>query len=321
MKQVTRNRSGFTLVELLVVIAIIGVLVALLLPAVQAAREAARRSQCLNNIRQIGLAVMNYESTQGTLPKGSTRFEGYTRNSWVTLVLPYIEEMSLYSQIDLSVSLDDVNNDPDIFDYHHIPFATFQCPSDERVDLVNDWYGARGNYAANVGIGFIWMDDESPEQDQGGNPYPLALAEDPNHKSSLWFPGTFQVNRGRNLREIEDGTSNTVAVCEIRTIEGRDTRGALHYGAAVMYMHDFTPNFTGGFDRTRWCLTTDFAPCFATQQTWRGGWTHTARSAHPGGVNAMLLDASVRFVSDDVEELLWRQVSTPAGQEVLTGEL
>jgi len=318
MKRFSRPLHGFTLVELLVVIAIIGVLVALLLPAVQAAREAARRTQCINNIRQIGLAMMNYESSKKTLPRGSTRTEGYTRNSWVTLVLPYIEEIALYDQIDLSESLTNVNADPDKYNFHHITFETFKCPSEEPVELVNDWYGARGNYAVNVGIGFVWMDDESPEQDQGGHPHPLSP---PDHKSSLLAPGVFQVNRGRSLREITDGTSNTVAICEMRNVPGRDTRGALHYGAAVMYMHDFPPNFTGGFDRTRYCLNVDYAPCLPSQSTWRGSWTHTARSAHTGGVNTLLLDSSVRFVSDDIDELLWKQVATPDGDEVLSGTL
>ncbi len=314
----TFHRRGFTLVELLVVIAIIGVLVALLLPAVQAAREAARRSQCLNNLRQIGLAMMNYESVHGELPKASTRLDGYTLTSWVTLVLPYIKETALYDQIDLSLPLQYVNDSPDIYNYHHISFETFKCPSDEPVGLVNYWYGARGNYAVNVGIGFIWMDDESPSQDEGGHKHPLGP---PGHTSSLLVPGVFQMNRGRRFSEISDGTSNTAAISELRNVEGQDTRGALHYGAAVMYMHDFTPNFTGGFDRTRYCINVDYAPCLPSSSTWRGAWTHTSRSAHPGGVNMMMLDSSVRFISEDIAETLWKQIATPDGGEVLDGSL
>lgn len=321
MKRFPRSLHGFTLVELLVVIAIIGVLVALLLPAVQAAREAARRSQCLNNMKQIGVALMNHESTYKALPKGSTRTNGFARNTWATRLLPFLEQSAIFSQIDLSMSIEDVNDNDNIFNFHRQFITAYQCPSDERVELVTEFYGARGNYAANAGIGFMWMNDESTEQDQGGHPHPLGLFNNPNHKSSMLALGVFLVNRGRSLGQITDGTSNTVAISEVRNVPGSDTRGVLHYGAASMYMHDFTPNFTGGFDRTRHCINVDYAPCLPSQQIWRGSWTHTSRSAHPGGVNSLMLDSSVRFVSNGVDELLWKQVATPDGGEVLSGTL
>ena len=171
----TRRNAAFTLVELLVVIAIIGILVALLLPAIQAAREAARRSQCMNNMRQIGIAFTNYESAKKVLPIGATQRYGNdpktgqpysgdpTMYSWVSLLMPYVEEASLYSQVDWKIPLG-VRNDNNETS-HHIEFQTFQCPSDQKVGITNSWYGARGNYAGNVGVGFIWMNDPSPYQD------------------------------------------------------------------------------------------------------------------------------------------------------------
>ena len=171
-----RRLAAFTLVELLVVIAIIGILIALLLPAIQAAREAARRSQCLNNVRQTGIALMNYESSKKRLPNGATQRYGNDKNgkafsgdptmfSWISSMMPYVEESAFYSKVDWTIPLGERNalSPPDTA--HHIQFETYKCPSDTRVGIVNDWYGARGNYAGNVGIGLIWMNDTSPTQD------------------------------------------------------------------------------------------------------------------------------------------------------------
>lgn len=300
MRKISARRLGFTLVELLVVIAIIAILVALLLPAVNAAREAARRTQCINNMRQIGLGLLNYESTAGSLPPGDRRTEQPVNSlySWVTLTLPYLEETAVYNTIDFTIpfyqQIDTAEN------YHHIFFDTFLCPTDIRVDLVNDFYGARGNYAANAGIGFLRMDDPTPDQ------------------ATLVELGVFLVNKGTKLNQISDGLSKTAGISEIRKVAGQDTRGVLHFSAGALYMHDFTPN-ADTMDRTRWCIRSDVAPCRPTAEEWRGPWRHTARSAHPGGVNVMALDNSVRFVSEDIELDVWQAACTPRGSE--TGSL
>ncbi len=120
------------------------------------------------------------------------------------------------------------------------------------------------------------------------------------------------------MADFKDGTSKTVAASELLNIPGEDTRGALHYGAAIMYMHDFVPNFKDGFDRTRHCVRVDDAPCLpTTTQSWRGAWQHSARSRHTGGVNVLHVDSSVQFVSDDVSEPIWHALGSPAGGEVL----
>jgi hypothetical protein len=253
--------------------------------------------------------------------------------SWVTLILPFVEEASVYDQINFKIGLEDLNkmnpNDPGVFYFHHIPFQTFLCPSDVEVGLVNDWYGARGNYAGSAGRGWLWMDNMDPWQCGNKlNPFdfnPPHLSKCPTNKSSLARVGTFQVNRGRKLSEVTDGTSKTVAVSEIRKVEGKDTRGTLHFSAGALYFHNYLPNDTIHADHSRYCgdgdRGADYAPCNLTGSDWAGYWTHTARSAHPGGLNSMLLDGSVRFISQNISEDLWYAVATPNGDEVPVEQL
>jgi prepilin-type N-terminal cleavage/methylation domain-containing protein len=353
--------SAFTLVELLVVIAIIGILVALLLPAIQAAREAARRSQCTNNIRQIGIAFMNHETSKKRLPVGATQRYGNDKKTgvaytgdptmfgWISSMMPYLEEASLYAQVDWTIPLGERNDRP-VGDpnktAHHIKFESYVCPSAEPVGLVNDWYGARGNYAANAGIGTIWMNDTSPTQDcafGSMNPsygcvqrryWPTAPRQNPEAEfSSLGRFGAFMVNKGRKMGEFEDGTSKTAAVSEVLTIPGSiegdvhgDTRGVMHFGAGSMYMHDQIPNFANISDpnalkdQTRYCIPADNAPCSKIND-WKGAWRHFARSSHNGGVNLMMVDTSVRFVADNVSLETWQAWSTPRGGEVIAEAL
>jgi len=254
------------------------------------------------------------------------------------VMMPYLEEASLYGKVDWTIPLGERNaaSPPDTS--HHIKFASYTCPSADPVEIVNDWYGARGNYAGNAGIGTIWMNDTSPTQDcayanlnsgYGCSPHkywPTAPKQNPEApNSSLSRFGTFMVNKGRRISEFEDGTSKTAAVSEVLTIPGTvgnssngDTRGVLHFGAGSMYMHDATPNYIDKIviDQTRYCIGVDNAPCTATNDTWKGGWHHYARSAHPGGVNLMMVDTSVRFVSDDVDLDTWKAYSTPRGGEI-----
>jgi prepilin-type N-terminal cleavage/methylation domain-containing protein len=339
-----RSLAAFTLVELLVVIAIIGILIALLLPAIQAAREAARRTQCTNNIRQIGLAMMNFEGSKKRLPAGATQRYGNdpktgapysgdpTMFSWISVMMPYLEEASLYSQVDWTIPLGERNALAPPDTSHHIKFETYVCPSDEPVDITNSWYGARGNYAGNVGIGVFWMNDTSPTQDcayASLNPgfscsihkysaIPELVPNPEARDSSLARFGTFMMNKGRKMAEFEDGTSKTAAVCEIRKVPGLDTRGVLHFGAGCLYMHDYPPNFLGLPDSSRYCGDQlDYAPCRPATKEWRGAWRHFARSAHPGGVNLMMVDTSVRFVSDSIDEWTWRWLATARGGEVV----
>jgi hypothetical protein len=302
---------------------------------------------------------MNFETAKTRFPVGAAQRYGLdpetnlpattdpTMFSWISVMMPYLEEASLYAQVDWTIPLGQRNSMTPPDTSHHIKFQSYRCPSAEDVDIVNSWYGARGNYAGNAGIGTIWMNDTSPTQDCAYahlNPSygctthkyfpvatdPRANPESPN--SSLSRFGTFLVNKGRKMTEFEDGTSKTAAVCEVLTIPGTvgttlngDTRGVMHFGAGAMYMHDVTPNFIDAnnilIDQTRYCVGNYSAPCKDTSQDWKGAWRHFARSAHTNGVNLMMVDTSVHFVSNDVDEDLWKSISTPRGEEAVTATL
>ncbi len=329
-------RAAFSLVELIVAVAIIGTLVSLLLPAVQTTREAARRAQCANNLRQIGLAVMNYESAQGRLPRGDWRVRTETTGvdslgTWVSLTLPYLDEAALHDEIDFTTPFYEPGQRSLGTPPHHVFFETHRCPSQDRVGLIawNDaHYGARGSYAANAGWAGadsgLWMNDTDWRQlgsDGRGHPQNPTGVEFPKPngrkiRSALSGFGPLLVNRGIALRQAVDGTTHTAMVAEIRNEDGNDIRGSLHFGGGVMYLHSETPN-SPIQDITRLCVNTPEAPCASTELTWRGYHKLSARSAHPGGVNLLLLDGSVRLVGDDFEPSLWRATSTFSGGELL----
>ena len=332
----SRPLHGFTLVELLVVIAIIGILVALLLPAVQAAREAARRTQCVNNLHQIGVAVMHYESVNRRLPKGDWRQRTPSTGvdslgTWVSLTLPYLEEANLYGKIDFSRPFFEQAEIGDSLQPHQVFFNTHICPSNGRVGLImwnNEHYGARGNYAANAGWAGpdsgLWMNDVQWQQigtEGRGHPENLtgvifhAANGRPIHSAISGF-GPLLINKGIALREATDGLSHTVAISEVRTVEGDDIRGSLHFGGGVLYLHSEVPN-TAVQDFTRLCVSTLVAPCASTDETWRGYHKLSARSAHPGGVNVMLLDSSVQFVNDQINREAWKAVASFNGEELV----
>jgi prepilin-type N-terminal cleavage/methylation domain-containing protein len=335
---VWRSHGAFTLIELLAAIAIIGILIALLLPAVQSAREAARRSQCINNLRQIGIAVMSYESVHGSLPKGDWRQRTSTTGvdslgTWVSLTLPFLEEASLYQSIDFSRPFFEQQDLTDSIKPHEVTFATYICPSNGRVGLItwNDsHYGARGNYAASAGWAGsdsgLWMNDiqwmqiGSDGRGHPENPTGVVFSA-PNGRpihSALSGFGPLMINKGISLKEDTDGTSHTIGFSEVRTVEGDDIRGSLHFGGGVLYLHSEVPN-TSIQDIVRLCANTADAPCADTEATWRGFHKLSARSAHPGGVNVMLLDTSVRFVGEQIDRDLWKALSTFRGDETASG--
>ncbi|MES2791215.1 MAG: DUF1559 domain-containing protein [Planctomycetota bacterium] len=318
MKKSFEHRTrGFTLIELLVVIAIIGVLVALLLPAVQQAREAARRTQCRNNLKQLGLALHNYVDANGALPPGGTRPAGTSISngsnnswgtSWITRVLPYIDQANIYTQYDFKIEPRSGTN----VNLINKPLNALLCPSDTvGANWVNPvgWAPfAKGNYAANFGSGNPWSGSDWSRQNLRG-------------------PFRAQYYYGAKLSEIQDGLSNTIFVAEIIAgKEAADQRGtwAFPVGAFICgqsyYPDDITsapyieliPNGNAlddsRADRPTFCAASNTdrdLRCI----TWRSNMASlTARSKHVGGVNVLLGDGSGRFISDSINVKIWQSL-------------
>jgi prepilin-type N-terminal cleavage/methylation domain-containing protein/prepilin-type processing-associated H-X9-DG protein len=330
------RRAGFTLVELLVVIAIIGILVSLLLPAIQQAREASRRISCISNLRQLGIAVQGYNNAHGTLPAsgivdpltmqwyGSSPvgfdYPVYDQRSgkmfsWVILILPFLEESNLHDQFDFSRTVLDQPREPQST---FLPVLT--CPSDASqgryyrdAKITNDKSFAKGNYAA----------------------YDSPLHSD----LQLLFPGAL-IATGQKLSQVIDGASNTIVISEVRTRdEPRDERGAWALpwnGASLLaldmhpedsYSKPDLPEFIASSDTDILAqvqvpnmmnnpgdiLVTcpgsdadnqlDGMPC----HVWSyglgiAGYLSAApRSNHVGGVNTVFLDGHVAFLANDID--------------------
>ena len=321
-KMYKRSYNAFTLVELLVVIAIIGVLVALLLPAVQAAREAARRSQCQNNIRQLGLGCLTHESALGRLPVGfNTLPNGDVMHTWAAFSLPYVEAGNIFSNIDLTRPSWQQDLNPET------PWVKTQldihlCPSDVGRDVHEGRSStfAHANYLANAGLK-PWWQANLREQDadiripvEARGPFERAFAQN---------------NDGIELRRISDGLSNTVMLGEVRQFPGFDARGLLYLGSAF-YSHEFFPN-TNATDHLEWCaeyngvsgslnqsLRNLDAPCEVDTSATRGPYRQTARSQHPGGVHVTFCDNHVEFINEDVDAITWKGISTRAAEDQLS---
>jgi prepilin-type N-terminal cleavage/methylation domain-containing protein/prepilin-type processing-associated H-X9-DG protein len=301
------QRRGFTLVELLVVIAIIGVLVALLLPAVQAAREAARRSSCQNNLKQLGLGLLNCESAKKKLPAGVVGWDGVTwakpRRPFVRALLDYIEQSAKSAMYDDSLAWTNQPSDKQPILFSQI--ESWVCPSDEPVICARDDF--KGNYGPNWGPRTYWYD--------------------PNDATAP-PKGPFGVDYGARLGEISDGTSNTLAMMEILQAPhgpngasaSPDNRGRIwndDAGSGVVSTI-LPPNSTapdilpiGGFPAAPLCHNAPELglPCSTSGATKNG--SHIAsRSRHPGGVHVAMCDGSIQFVNDDIELEIWRAVST-----------
>jgi prepilin-type N-terminal cleavage/methylation domain-containing protein len=316
--------SGFTLVELLVVIAIIGILVALLLPAIQAAREAARRNQCVNNLKQIGIGMQNYHDTYKQLPPGNV---SCCWGTWQMAILEFIEEQQLgdmYSWLPKNATIHDpaygylsssttplVRN----LEVAKSRIATLTCPTD--VPQINATVAPNAaityhNYVANYGntnhIGWDHLAPSNPAYIKFlGSPF---IGDDWNPKHQ-WIA---------KFKEITDGLSKTLLVSE--TVQGQDgdLRGFTWWGWSAGFETLSSPNGSDPdvLQQTQYCKPVDpNPPCIGRS----GGsqFRAAARSRHPGGVNAVLCDSSVQFIVDDVDLATWRAASTTKGAEVYQG--
>ena len=323
-------RSAFTLIELLVVIAIIAVLIALLLPAVQSAREAARRAQCVNNLKQIGLAMANYESSLSCLPKSmgldSPGF-GYPEPasySGLSMLLPFMEQTVVFSSLNYSI----VRLDPGNNTAMATAVSSFLCPSDPQQQMLP--VGQAGeNYRPNSGntIDYVWG---------WSDPWGFNTSLPP-------FNGPCYPGSKTRMAEITDGTSNTAGWSEMGlgdmsnaiatektdqfwtqtypslpndaisqcqsflvsnlSYQGLSTSGVpwIEGSTSAMYNHVNVPD-------KRSCI---FPP---------GRIMNTANSYHPGGVNVAFCDGSVRFIKDSVALATWRALGSRNGGEVISSD-
>jgi prepilin-type N-terminal cleavage/methylation domain-containing protein len=330
-------RAAFTLVELLVVIAIIGVPVALLLPAIQAAREAARRSQCTNNTKQVALALQNYHATHGSLPPGygplpengyGTGVTGgtpYGEWSWAARLFGYMEQAAISGAIDWTWNSGaSYEASPTIKAVRTAKISSFFCPSDETIqtnfneghvcyqsaDL--EGYG-RISYAGNFGS----CQDTNPPS------APPSSSQLEAKRENVRFPrvdGVFSYNHGDSFGQVTDGTSNTLLTAELIAGSPCSIRGAFAYDEGPVFMQFYLPNDTTP-DLVRWCGTEDKipgarAPCIDSLST-LNMILHTARSAHVGGVVTSRCDGSANMINDGIDLLVWRALGTPRGEEVV----
>ncbi len=309
------GRRGFTLIELLVVIAIIGILVGLLLPAVQAAREAARRMTCANNLKQIGLAIHNYENSLRSFPVGSF---GCCWGSWMVAILPYIEMKPLYDQYDHNGKWDNPDGSYRYSGSKNTPvtktrIATYTCPSDTPAEEDN-WSGITShNYGVNYGnTGFINRTTVGPDEQQ-----------DMNGVKFLGAPFTIADNVGGRtqafkLNSISDGTSKTLMVSELIQGHEHDLRGFAWWGFGSGFMTYLSPNShqPDVMQSSSYCNNTAALnpPCVGPHTT-SLPMTWASRSRHPGGVQSVLCDASVQFITDEIDIDIWRALSTSKGKE------
>jgi prepilin-type N-terminal cleavage/methylation domain-containing protein/prepilin-type processing-associated H-X9-DG protein len=317
------GRRGFTLVELLVVIAIIGVLVALLLPAVQAARESSRRTKCQNHLRQWALAMHNFHDVNNKLPYFTQVIPN--RQTWAPFVMPYLEQSNLVSNYDLSVHWYTAPNLA--VTQLHIP--VFACPSDRPKAMWTDqtnFPSARGNYLVNYG-NITWGSDTGFGDGRGvfGVTNIIAAA------SNQFVP--YQAR----FAQISDGTSNTLLMSEVivarqdnnqggaGTWQNGDFRGHIWHDATMsspshcpnIFMTINGPNSTVP-DNALCGMIPNTDPKMPCVNSGTGTRQNAVRSRHPSGVNASLADGSVRFVADSISLTAWRALGTMDGGEAIS---
>lgn len=336
--QPRRNQPGrgFTLIELLVVIAIIAILIALLLPAVQQAREAARRTQCKNNLKQLALAVHNYMDTNKYLPPSATVDLSVTvtgnNGSWGVhgRLLNFLEQDNLFNIVDLNVAWDFQTP----IDGLRIPL--FQCPSEIKADQPRDPGGGKVTlYATNYGFNFGTWFVFDPATGRGGR-------------------GAFFPNASLTFADFLDGTSNTLLISEVKAWQPYMRNGGPPNTAMPQTVADAATVVMSGVQykntgHTEWPdgrvhhtgFTTTFPPntqilitapdgtmVDADYNSWQEGKNGragnpsyaiiTARSWHPGIVNAALADGSVRSVGENIDINVWRALGTRDGGESIS---
>ena len=323
------RKNAFTLIELLVVIAIIAVLIALLLPAVQQAREAARRSQCKNNMKQLGLALHNYHDSANVFPPamwwyGNVSYVGGSATqvnsmgpSWIHSILPNLDQAPLFNQSNFNAPLNHATNQAVIS--RIVP--PLLCPSDPNATAANPYteYGfpmARGNYAASG--------------------YGAASGTDWHRNTRIEDRGLMGYSSRSRIADVTDGTSNTVAVWEIRAgTKGTDPRGVWASGrtGGGLIVNCLNPNYDGSGSNTGDCLGINdgrnggddiwssdgsISVPASGMGCWNGGDGQAGpKSLHVGGVHALMGDGAVRFISQNINGIIHRRVIAMADGQVV----
>lgn len=312
-----RRRLGFTLVELLVVIAIIGILIALLLPAVQAAREAARRSQCTNNLKQIGLAMHNYHDTYKSLPHGAHAGWGH---DWALCILPFMEQQAVYDLCPTPWNDSGAWTGTDARSLGLIaiarqPLDVFKCPSEpadvrEPRDVNGLTDRAIGSYLGNAG-GDVTNDSQTAMQ--AGNGVLRPARYNINHTTTNPDPPT-------RFAAIIDGLANTLLVAESPYSVDYDAIDDCNVCDRYLFYHmnydsgngsDFSENLGSAF----YPINVAFSKDLVTYPRNSDAREIAFGSWHPGGCNAALCDGSVRFASETMDLTIWRAVASRNGKE------
>jgi prepilin-type N-terminal cleavage/methylation domain-containing protein/prepilin-type processing-associated H-X9-DG protein len=342
-REIRAGVRGFTLIELLVVIAIIGILVALLLPAVQAAREAARRIQCVNNLKQLGLALQNYHSAHNVLPPGRiwaprpglgpndfpTIFGGTQNTTWFNLMLPLFEQGTLAAAFNFDLGAEGYPGPGMAFaagffansTVSGTKIALFQCPSDRQVlyQITPEMLGGilsgpiltKGNYAVS------WGNTNWQQATVGATPYRASAF---GHAGNVSFAA------------IIDGLSGTALMAEVLQGARFDSRGVMWSSVpgGGSFMTRFVPNqfndalrMTSGGDSLSLPIFCVSEPVLGLPCTGGVGDNNAfagARSRHPGGINAGFGDGSVRFLKNAVDPQVWIALNSISGGEVLSAD-
>jgi prepilin-type N-terminal cleavage/methylation domain-containing protein/prepilin-type processing-associated H-X9-DG protein len=291
------RKYAFTLVELLVVIAIVGILVALLLPAIQAAREASRRTHCKNNLKQIGLGLHNYESARRIFPPGFVS-KSATENGpgtgpgwgWAAHILPHLEETSL--QVDLRREITDSLYDK----IRTAPLSVFRCPSDSPEAPVFEVQNSSGSAITTVAFGnYVGV---------GGTE---EVTEFPDTGT-----GVFLRNRGLAIKHIPDGLSHTIMVSERASLQSPQTTWVGALTDAEMPPKIPTYEFEGP---PVLVLTNTGEAADARVPNNALSHVEDSNSMHPQGVNIMFADGSVQTINNDIDPHVWEACGTRAGGE------